>query len=144
MPTTSSTFPAIQEPPTDGSPRRGGTATVLAYLALACALVGAAVLLWAPLTTTTTARSSSSGEVSYTVTHGTLLESEGSNIVAVLSIPVLLTLVGIVPHRRVRMATAILLVIGCLVGLASVGLFFVPSAVLAVVASMKTPKTASA
>lgn len=41
------------------------------------------------------------------------------------------------------MVTAILLAIGCLLGLMSIGLFFVPSAILAVTAALKTPETAT-
>lgn len=141
MPAISPTSQTTQDALTEGSPQPARAASVLAYLAVVGAVVAAAVLLWAPLTTTITrtSGSSSSGEVSGTVTHGSLLESEGSSILVVLSIPVLLTIIGLVAHRRVRMVTAILLIVGCLLGLMSIGVFFVPSAILAVIAAVKTP-----
>ena len=69
----------------------------------------------------------------------TLMEKNGRGVLAILAIPVVLagavaTLVWLRGPRKLAIALAVLLLLACMVAAASVGLFFVPGAVLALVA----------
>lgn len=104
-------------------------------MALAWALGAAAVVLIAPLGTSVSVDSSGRSERS----SYTLLESEGAGIVVVVAIPVALALASVVgaATRRVWLtrAAALLLMIGVLLAAASIGLFFVPSAIAVILAA---------
>jgi hypothetical protein len=71
-----------------------------------------------------------------------LVESAGWGVAGVLAVPVLICAAPLLfSGRRRRVATitaAVLLTTGVVVGAASVGLFYLPSAVLIVVAAVKT------
>jgi hypothetical protein len=55
----------------------------------------------------------------------------GSWILVVVSVPVLVSLLPIVVHLRgTRIVSAVLLWVCCVIGAASVGMFFVPAAIL--------------
>jgi hypothetical protein len=61
-------------------------------------------------------------------------------VLVVVSVPVLVALFAVVVHHRpARVVSAVLLWIGCIVGLASVGIFFVPAAILMTVAAAVAP-----
>lgn len=112
--------------------RRG---VVPAVMALAWALGAAAVVLIAPLGTSVSVDSSGrSARSSYT-----LLESEGAGVVVVVAIPVALAVASVVGAATGRVwltrAAALLLTIGVLLAAASIGLFFVPSAIAVVLAA---------
>jgi hypothetical protein len=63
----------------------------------------------------------------------------GAWVLVVVSVPMLVALFAVaVRHRPARVASAFLLWIGCIVGLASVGIFFVPAAILMTVAAMRS------
>ncbi len=75
----------------------------------------------------------------------TLLEQEGPSVLIVLAVPVALGLVGAWPWsarraRRARATAGVILLVGVLLGLASVGLPYLPAAVLLLVAGLKTSR----
>ena len=66
------------------------------------------------------------------------LSVNGSWILIVVSVPIVLTLIPVLLHRRtVRIGSAILLWTGCLLGMLSVGIFFLPAAILMTIAATK-------
>jgi hypothetical protein len=110
--------------------------------AIAAVLLTSAVslsLMFLPLVSTTT----SAGGTEQTARES-LIENQGWVIAAVLAVPVLISAVPLlVPARHRRWATigsAMLLATGAVVGAASVGLFYLPSVALLVVAAARTGK----
>jgi MFS family permease len=76
------------------------------------------------------------GSTIVTSSSTSLVSSEGAAVLLILAIPVLITLMPVLVSRRgVRTGTAVLLLGLCVLGLASIGLFFVPAAVLMSVAA---------
>jgi hypothetical protein len=70
--------------------------------------------------------------------HVSLFQTEGAWIFIVVSVPVLVALIPMVArHRRARTASAVLLWIGCLVGMWSIGMFFIPAAIAMTVAATR-------
>jgi hypothetical protein len=66
------------------------------------------------------------------------LSVNGPWILIVVSVPVVLTLIPVLVHRRAaRIVSAALLWIGCLLGMLSVGIFFLPAAILLTIAAAK-------
>ncbi len=66
------------------------------------------------------------------------LSVNGPWILIVVSVPVVLTLIPVLVHRRAaRIVSAVLLWIGCLLGMLSVGIFFLPAAILMTIAAAK-------
>lgn len=113
-------------------------AVIVALVALAWALGAAAVLLIVPMGPSLSVDSSGRS----TRSSRTLLETEGTEIIVVLAVPIALTvasLVGAVAHRAwLTAAAASLLMIGVLLGAASIGLIFLPSAVAVMLATRWT------
>jgi hypothetical protein len=109
-----------------------------AVAAFVAAVVGALVASFAPLGRSCTTRIGPFlGETCRSVS---TFSEEGAWVLVVVSVPVLVALIAVVVHRRpVRTASAVLLWIGCIVGLASVGIFFVPAAILMTVAAAVAP-----
>jgi hypothetical protein len=71
-----------------------------------------------------------------------LVDSEGAGVLAVLAVPAIVALVAVVvPSRRTARWTAIALTAAAVVGIASVGMFFVPTVVLAWVAARQSRST---
>lgn len=103
--------------------------------ALGLSLLGSLLLLVLPIYSSTTA-SSDSPE---TTTTRTLLEVEGLRVLPVLAVPVLLTLLPLYPkgaaRRWVALVCTVLLAVGSLLGLASIGLFYLPALVCAIAAT---------
>jgi hypothetical protein len=65
-----------------------------------------------------------------------LFSQEGAWILVVVSVPVFVSLVPVLVRRRpATIASVLLLWLGCVVGLWSVGLFFVPAAILMTLAA---------
>jgi hypothetical protein len=63
----------------------------------------------------------------------------GAWVLVVVSVPVLVAIVPVlVRHRRARVVSAVMLWLGCVVGMWSVGLFFVPAAILMSIAASRT------
>ena len=76
-----------------------------------------------------------------TTTHESLLEHEGAGVLVVLAVPVLLTLVAVVVKRRpMRLGVGFVLLAACILGAMSVGLFFLPAAVLILCAASASPR----
>lgn len=114
--------------------RRG---VIPAVVGLVWALGAVAVALLVPLGKSVSVDASGgSTRSSYT-----LLESEGSGILVVLAIPVALaaaSVLGVLTGRAwLTRAAALLLAIGVLLGAASIGLFFVPSAIAVAIAASR-------
>ena len=104
--------------------------------ALALAVVTAACLAFLPANSTSSCVASSVGAPHCTASRTSLLTSEGPSVLVVLSVPAALLLLAAVVRRRwAATAVAVLLSAGVLLGAASIGLFFVPTLVLAWVAA---------
>ena len=101
-------------------------------------VVGALVAAFAPTGQVTEGSGAPGGELvtrSHTVS---MFQINGAWILVVVSVPVLLTLIPVLmPRRTVRSISAVLLWLGCVVGLLSVGLFFVPAAIAMTVAATR-------
>jgi hypothetical protein len=112
-------------------------AKLLAAVACLLTVVGALVAAFAPLGSATEI-SGSPGKTTVTHTSPSLFQTEGAWILIVVSVPVLMALVPMVArHRRARTASAVLLWIGCVVGMLSIGMFFVPAAIAMTVAATR-------
>jgi hypothetical protein len=83
-----------------------------------------------------------SPEVVTTRSTETLLEHEGPSVLVVLAVPIVLALVGAggpgLAARQRRIGAGSLLLVGCLLGAMSVGLFYLPAAVLLLAAGFMT------
>ena len=102
------------------------------------------VLVWlsfVPVYSTSSSGESSDGTTISTTGEETLLEHEGAGAVVVLLAPVAVAFVGLVGAAfRVRPLTAAAAVIAvglCVLGMASIGIFYVPAALLLVVAASR-------
>jgi hypothetical protein len=74
----------------------------------------------------------------------TLLAEEGLRILAIVAIPIAVTLVPVlVPSRVVRVVAALLLWIGCALAILSIGIFFVPAAIVMTVAAVMRDRVPS-
>jgi hypothetical protein len=108
--------------------------------AFVVAIIGAAIAAFAPLGRSCGVSGGGpercSGISSY--------EIDGAWVLVVVSVPVLLSLLPVVLHRRGwTNASAVLLWTCCIVGIFSVGLYFVPAAVLMTfAAAMPDPRPA--
>jgi hypothetical protein len=106
--------------------------TVAAFMA---ATLGALVAAFAPTYsgcgTTSTGGVSCGRETSFAV--------NGAWVLVVVSVPVLVAFVPVLVRRRsARVVSAVLLWIGCVVGVWSVGIFFVPAAILMTIAAQRS------
>jgi hypothetical protein len=121
----------------------------LAWTAFSWTVLTGVVLLFAPTTSTVSVSSSDSAspvdsptEVETTTSSGTLLEQEGAGVVAILLVPVAVALVGALGDgptvRRRRIAAGWVLASACVLGAASLGIFFLPAAVALLAAGLKT------
>ncbi|MEP7054996.1 MAG: hypothetical protein ABI912_07080 [Actinomycetota bacterium] len=119
-------------------------------LAVALAIVTAPAVVLLPLgrLETCTATGTAPATGSTTKTSGgcttsttTLLASEGYGAALAAGIPVLFAAGALAPQRGVRIAAAALLSVFCLLAGFSIGLFFVPSAVLVVIAAARSGAT---
>lgn len=126
----------------------------LAWAALAWTVLAGSVLLFAPTTSSVSVSSSGSmssadspTEVVTTTSRGTLLQQEGASVVAVLLVPVAVALVGALGEgpaaRRRRIAAGWVLAGACVLGAASLGLFFLPATVALLTAGLKTRRRAA-
>ena len=114
--------------------------TIGAFIA---ALLLGAVAAFAPLASTgsSSAVMDAGGKIVRTTSGPTsvsLVSSQGLWVLVVVAVPIAITLLPVlVPRRGVRTAAAALLWTACLLGIFSVGLFFLPSAVLMTVAATR-------
>lgn len=82
-----------------------------------------------------------SGVYVESTTRHSLLESEGATALIPLAIPALLGLLALfVRLRPVRMASGALLLVFCILGAMSIGLYFLPGAVLLLIAASQQPR----
>jgi MFS family permease len=121
---------------------------VPAIAGLLLAIAASAFFAWYPAgsSTSTSSSISSTGVQSSTVVRRsseTLLAHEGPSVLIVLAIPVVLAVGAIVVARwrrrhGARIVIACLLLVGCMLGAMSVGLFYVPAAALLMVSAVMT------
>lgn len=133
-----------QRPWSDRTTRR------LAWAAFAWTVLAGGVLLFAPTMYSTVSGSSSGSmssaesqtEVVTTTSRETLLQHEGASVVAVLLVPVAVALLGALGDgpaaRRRRIAAGLVLAGACVLGAASLGIFFLPATVALLTAGLKT------
>lgn len=121
----------------------------LAWAAVAWTVLAGVVLLLAPTSSTVSASSRGSmssthapTEVVTTTSRESLLQHEGASVVAVLLVPIAVTLVGALGNgpaaRPRRIAAGSVLAAASLLGAASFGIFFLPAAVALLTAGLKT------
>jgi hypothetical protein len=106
-------------------------------------LVVGTLLALAPLgESTTTVSTDGVAPGTATTTHESLLEHEGASVLVVLAVPVVVTLGGwLAARRRWRpgvVGSAIVLGVGTVLAMLSVGAFYLPAAIAMVVAA--TPR----
>jgi hypothetical protein len=103
----------------------------LAVSSFLAALMAGAVCVFAPLGQASESQMSAGG-VEITRSHSvSLFSTNGAWVLVVVAVPVLIALAGaLIPARAARIVSTVLLWAFCLVGLMSVGLFFIPAAVL--------------
>ena len=114
--------------------------------AFIASLVLGAVAAFAPLVSTESSSSSSSDGVVHTTSGSlSLVASQGLGVLVPIGIPVVLTLLALlVPRRTVRIVVTALLWAFCVLGILSIGLFFVPvAALMTAAAAMSDPQPAS-
>jgi hypothetical protein len=111
-----------------------------AVAAFMAATLGALVAAFAP-TYSGCGSTPSGGE---TCGHATSFAVNGTWVLVVVSVPVMVAFVPVLVRRRpARVVSAVLLWIGCVVGMWSVGMFFVPAAILMTIAAQRLPAVAS-
>jgi hypothetical protein len=115
----------------------------LVLVAFVAAVLGAGVAAFAPLGRA--CRVSMPGGQERCVGQS-IFEVDGAWVLVVVSVPVLVSLLPVVLRRRgARVVAAMLLWACCVVGIFSVGLFFVPAAVMmTVAAAMRDPEPVTA
>lgn len=91
-----------------------------------------AALAFAPIVSTSSCSATSTGISSCTSSQESLVANEGATVVLVLVLPALMALVPVVARtRRSTVLAAALLTVATMLGLASIGIFFIPTVVLA-------------
>lgn len=102
--------------------------SIAAFLA---AVIGALLAAFVP-TGRVMEGSGAPGGVIVTRTYSvSMFQTNGAWLLFVASVPVLLTLVPIlVRNRVVKVVSTVLLWVGCILGMFSVGMFFIPAAIL--------------
>lgn len=130
------------------SRQRSGDGTLLAAAALLWTVGNGLAFLVVPVVTSESAGASTStsgvsSEVATTATQQTLLQSEGPSVLIVLLIPVAIALVGALAkgrwRKRLRRSAGVVLLVACLIGSASIGIFYLPAPVLLIAAAIRTP-----
>ena len=102
------------------------------------ALATGALLAFAPVVSTESCVADSGGSVC-TSGSTSLLHGEGAGVLAVLAFPAIVTAVALIaPSRRSARWTAIALTGAAILASASLGIFFVPTVVLAWVAASRS------
>lgn len=106
--------------------------------AVVCAIAAAVALLVVPTGSGQGVSVDGSGSRTGDITHYTLLQSEGRSILLLLAVPIILTVIPLlISLRQRRTATLIctsLLSVGVVLAVMSIGVFFVPAVVCALVA----------
>jgi hypothetical protein len=118
------------------------TASLLAIAALLIALLAAGVLTFADTSSSTSCEATPGGVQTCTDASSTLIQENGSWVLALLAVPVLLAAaaVGAIVYQlptQIEWILALAAFAGCIVAIFSVGIFFLPTALLLVVAAAK-------
>jgi hypothetical protein len=113
----------------------------------ACAIAAAAGLAFIPtggsgLSTQSavvdSAGNITTGTITNTITHVTLLQAQGPSVLVILSIPLMLTLIGLLSPKGARQTTTLVstIALGLFVtaGMLTIGVFFVGALVCSIVA----------
>ena len=109
--------------------------TVAAFL---LAVIGGLVAAFAPTGQVIEGSGSPGGEIVTRSYRVSMFQTNGAWVLVVVSVPVLVALISIlVRHRAARIVSAVLLWMGCAVGMWSVGMFFVPAAIVMTVAAAR-------
>lgn len=105
------------------------------WLTFGAAVTTGAGLAFAPIVSTSSCSATSTGVSSCTSSHQSLVGNEGATVLLVLLLPAVMALVPVVMRpRRSTKVVAALLTVCALLGLASIGIFFIPTVALAWVA----------
>jgi hypothetical protein len=131
---------------TDTTSGTGGRAQrrsdLLAWLALGWVAVAVALMAVVPMGESSVSGIDSAGVAYERTSHETLLETNGAGVLVVLAVPVVLVGLAVLGGRRrpsVRRAVGAVMLIGCLLGALSIGLFFLPAAVLVLASASVGP-----
>ena len=109
------------------------------FLVFAVAVLTAAVVAFAPVVATSSCGTSSVGPTRCSSSNVSLVANEGAGVLGVLAVPALIALVPlVVQSRRSAKVTAVALSAAALVAAASVGIFLLPTVVLAWIAVAAT------
>ncbi len=115
---------------------------VAASCAVAWTLLALVVFAVAPMSSSETSSSSSDGTVTTNSEQSTLVESEGVGVLVVLLVPVAVSFAALAAVAfRMRALTGGLAVVAlglCLVSMLSIGFFYLPAAVLLLVAAVRS------
>lgn len=122
------------------------TTGALAVAALAWTVAAGSYLLFAPLGTSSSSSMTASdgGTVilDSTTSNETLVDREGTGVLVVVLIPIGLALVAALARRRwampTRIGAGVTLTVLCVLGMLSIGVFYLPAAILLLVAGLKT------
>jgi hypothetical protein len=107
-----------------------------ARLSLAAAEVAALVVVFAPTYSSCSSDAACHGDSALAV--------NGWWIVFVVSVPVVLALIPVlIDHRVARAIAAVLLWLFCVVGMLTIGIFFIPAAILMTIATTRGDPVAS-
>jgi hypothetical protein len=102
------------------------------------AVIAALVAAFAPTGQLVESSWSPGGVIVTRSSNVSLFQTEGAWILIVVSVPVLVASIPMVArHRTARTVSAVLLWIGCVVGMWSVGMFFIPAAIVMTVAATR-------
>jgi hypothetical protein len=103
----------------------------MARLSLVWTFAAGALLAFAPMSTVSESGSSSTGGAYSRTYHQSLLDSEGRSILIVLAVPVVLAAIGAFATGRAaypaRLVSACLLGVGCVLGMLTIGVFYLPA-----------------
>jgi hypothetical protein len=109
-------------------------------VSFALAVLGAAIAAFAPLGTETVG-TGFPGSVVERTEHVSTFEVDGWWVLVVVSVPVVISLLAVLIGRRWALVTAgVALWACCVVGILSVGPFFIPSAIAMTVAAAGAPR----
>lgn len=117
------------------------TARRWSLLTVAAAVLTGVVVAFGPMVATSGCSATSTGTVTCATSTTSLFADEGPGILGIVAIPVVVTLVPLlVPSRWTTRGAAVLLSIAAFISAASVGVFLVPTVVLAWLAARATTR----
>lgn len=126
----------------DRTVRPSGAKRVLQWIALGLAVAASAFLTFLPVYSGVTSDSNGTS----TEARATLVQVNGPSVLILLAVPVVISLVPLLAHGRawplLSIVAAILLGIAVLLGILSIGVFFVPALIVEIIAAC-LPKRAT-